>query len=190
MSRIGILGGTFNPIHTGHLAMAQIAHDEMKLDKVVFVPSNIPPHKHVAHLASPMDRYRMVRLAIRGNTGFTASDVEINRRGKSYTIDTLRYFKSKYSPTTKFFFIIGADMLATLKRWKCIDEILTIVRFVVIDRPYFQHNIKTIPFHMVPTLGFDISSSFLRRQIRHGKSIKYLVPDSVFKYIKRHKLYH
>jgi len=189
VKRVGILGGTFNPIHTGHLAMAQMAMEKMKLDEVVFVPSNTPPHKVIKNLASAKHRYNMVQLAIRGNSSLKISDFEVKRKGKSYTINTLLYFKDSYPKGTKFFLIIGKDMLPGLKKWRNIDEIIKLASFVVINRPRYDNLKTTIKHHSVFMPEIDVSSSFLRKQIAQEKSIKYLVPDNTYDYIKRHKLY-
>lgn len=189
MTRIGVLGGTFNPIHIGHLAIAQMAKEKIRLDKVIFVPSNWPPHKRAKGIASAEDRYKMVQLAITGNPYFSISDFEIKKKGKSYTIDTLRYFRGKFSKDTKLFFIIGGDLLPQLNEWRYIDEILKIASFIVVNRPGQIRKIKGVRYHAVSMPGIDISSSYLRQRHIKGSSIKYFVPDQVIDYIKRHKLY-
>ncbi len=195
MKRIGILGGTFNPVHMGHLAIAQAAVQTVNLDKVFFVPSHTPPHKRIASLASVNDRYQMVKLAILGNPKFSLSDFEVKRPGKSYTIDTLKFFQEKYVDA-QIYVIIGADMVEGLSAWKDIDEILAIASFLVFDRPGSSKHLpddiikgRTQQFISLQMPELAISSSFLRTQVKKRKSIKYLVPDKVFEYIIMKKLY-
>ena len=189
MKRIGFFGGTFNPIHMGHLAIAQMAQETFKLDKVIFIPSHQPPHKNIAPLAPAKDRYKMVRLAVAGNNNFEVTDVETLRVGKSYTIDTLRYFRKIYSAKAKLFFIIGGDSFSTLPKWKNIDEILKLVTFIVVNRPGFHASNKNIKHLTVTKPGIDISSSYLRSRIESGKSVRYLVPEAIFHYIEKNGLY-
>ncbi len=188
MKRIGFFGGTFNPIHMGHLAIAQMAQERFKLDKVIFIPSHQPPHKNIAPLASAKDRYKMVRLATAGNEYFEVSDVETKRIGKSYTVDTLRHFREIYPAKVKFFFIIGGDSLGTLAQWKNIDEILKLATFIVVNRPGYS-DIKNIKHLTVTKPGIDISSSYLRERINSGTSVRYLVPEAIYHYIIKHGLY-
>ncbi len=188
MKRIGILGGTFNPLHIGHLAIAEVAQEQMNLDRVIFVPSYLPPHKRIANLAPAEDRLEIVRLSIKRNSKFEVSDFEVQKGGKSYTIETVRHFQAKFSDA-KLFFIVGGDSAAALHTWKSIDEILEIVSFVVVNRPRHDECVASIPHHSVVLPGIDISSSYVRRRLLQGKSIKYLVPDEVFRYIEQHKLY-
>ncbi len=189
MKRIGILGGTFNPIHIGHLTIAQMVHEQLKLDKVIFVPSNLPPHKSSKHVASSKDRYHMIRLAIRGNVHFGISDFEIKRAGKSYSIETVSYFQDCYPKGTKFFFIIGSDLLPTLRTWRNVHEILKIVTFVSVNRPGFKGGKSRIRVRSITVPGLQTSSSYVRQRITAGKTVKYLVPDNVSKYIAQKKLY-
>lgn len=192
MRRVGLFGGTFNPIHVGHLAVAQMAQEAMKLDKIIFIPSNWPPHKHADVLAPARHRYNMVRLAIANNPAFEISDYEICKEGKSYTIDTLRDFRRIYPKETRLFFIIGGDTLPQLKTWKYIDSILTMATFIVVNRPgQFKKStgIKKIKYYAVSMQGIDISSSYIRRRIRTGKTVRYYVFDQVLRYIQKCKLY-
>ncbi len=188
MKRLGILGGTFDPVHLGHLVMAQAALKEMKLDKVFFVPCRLPPHKPASNLTPASDRLAMIRLAIQSNKDFAVSDFEIKRRGKSYSIDTVKYFKKAYSHS-KLFFIIGGDALAGLPQWKNIGGILKIVEFVVVNRPGNFFPKKAIKHHTVLMPGIDLSSSYIRANLRKNKTVRYLVPDGVIEYIERRKLY-
>jgi nicotinate-nucleotide adenylyltransferase len=189
MKRIGIIGGTFNPIHIGHLTIAQMVSEQLQLDKVFFVPSNLPPHKSSKSVASAKDRCHMRHLAIKGNTRFEISDFEIKKKGKSFSIDTVNYFRDIHPRGTKLFFIIGSDLLATLHTWKRINEILKIVTFVAVNRPGYKERKSKIKVKSVTTAGLHTSSSYVRRRIISGKTVKYLVPDSVLTYIKQKKLY-
>ena len=189
MRRIGILGGTFNPIHIGHLAIAQMAADKMCLEKVIFVPCNIPPHKNPGHVASSKDRFKMVRLAIKGNPLFEISDYEIKKAGPSYTIETLRYFKKVYNQGIKLFFIIGGDTLPQLRKWRYIGDIVNIATFIVVNRPGRFRKTSDIPHYSVSMPGIEISSSYVRQCIFQKKTIKYFVPENVAQYIKKHQLY-
>ncbi len=191
MKRIGIFGGTFNPIHIGHLAVAQAAQEAMRLDKVIFVPSNWPPHKNTDTLAAAKHRFNMVRLAIKDNPRFAICDFEIRREEKSYTIDTLGYFRRVLPAKSKLFFIIGGDTLPHLKSWRYIADILKLVTFIVANRPgqFKKSSGKKIDYHAITMQGIDISSSYLRRRIAEGKTVKYYVVDSVLRYIKGHRLY-
>ncbi len=188
MRKIGILGGTFNPVHIGHLAIAQRAMEAMGLEEVIFVPANIPPHKRPTCLAPARHRYEMVRAAIAANPGFRISDFEIRRPGKSYTVETLRHFRERM-PEARLFFIIGQDSYPQLPRWKSIEEILNLAEFVIVTRPGCGQ-VKAGPrLHIVVMPGIHVSSSYLRRRIAQGRSVKYFVPDEVEAYIRRHRLY-
>ncbi len=188
MKRLGILGGTFDPIHLGHLAMAQIVLEKMKLDKIFFVPCQLPPHKSARGVTPAFHRYEMVHRAIQGNPGFAVSPFEIEKPGKSYTIDTVRYF-SGFFPGARLFFIVGFDSFVTLKDWRKIEEILKIVDFVVVNRPGSFHNRQAIKHHTIVMPGMDVSSSYIRQCLRQQKSIRYFVPQGVLRYIENHKLY-
>lgn len=188
MDRLGILGGTFDPIHLGHLRMAQVVLEKMKLDQVVFVPSNLPPHKSAAGLSPAGERLYLIRLAIQGNPNFTVSSFETERKGKSYSIDTIRHFAKEF-PKVKLFFIIGYDAFTALRKWKDIEKILKITEFVVVNRPGNFKKYGRIKHHSVIMPGMDISSSSIRQLVKQGKSIRYLVPEAVRGYIEKKGLY-
>ena len=188
MQRIGILGGTFNPIHIGHLAIAQMAQEKVGLDKVIFIPAFIPPHKTVKHLAAAKDRLAMARLAISDNPSFQVSDYEIKKGGRSFSINTVRHFRKVYAKKAKLYFIIGGDSLGQLPTWKQIDDLLKLVTFIAVNRPGYQRNHKAIK-HISVESELNIASSDLRKRITQGKTIKYLVPDKVIRYINQHKIY-
>lgn len=186
--KIGILGGTFNPIHIGHLILAEEVREKLKLDKVVFVPTFLPPHKECRDVVSAMHRLRMVRLAIKKNRNFRVSDIEIKRKGPSYTIDTLRQLKSSY-PKDKLYFITGSDLLNYLNEWKDLTQIITMVKFVVATRP--GYSLERIPVYIstISIRAVDVSAFEIRQAVREKRSFRYLVADEVYEYIKAHRLY-
>jgi len=189
MKRIGLLGGTFNPIHIGHLAIAQKAVEECKLDKVYFIPCQLPPHKRILSMAPAAARLTMVRLAIRGNRYFDVSDSEIKRPGKSYSVDTIRYFR-KRKPPSRLFFIVGGDNASSLHTWKDIEQIAQWVTFIIVNRP--GHKIfvpKGIRYIGITMPGIQVSASYIRRCLRHHRSAKYFLRDNVLAYIEKKKLY-
>jgi nicotinate-nucleotide adenylyltransferase len=189
--RIGILGGTFDPIHKGHLALAHAALRQLRLDRVIFIPAHRHPleEKQSAVLTSPKARLHMVKLALKGKPKFKVSDCELKRKGISYTVDTLRFFRRRYPKPHELFFVTGGDWGKRLDRWREIDTIFSLARFVVAKRPGFD--IRRLP-KQVEALDFrplKISSTQIRRRLREGKSLTSLVPKIVSDYIVRHTLY-
>ena len=190
MEKIAILGGSFNPIHVGHLILANTVCEEFNLDKIIFVPCYIQPLKSNKDFASADDRLAMIKLAIQNNPKFELSDIEIKRKGKSYTVDTLKYFKQKYDD---LYFVIGADNIKDFHRWKEPDTILKLAKLIVTNRGGIKQKIpqrlrgKIIFVCKIPDI--EISSTLIRNNIRSNKSIKYLVPEKVEKYIIKNKLY-
>jgi nicotinate-nucleotide adenylyltransferase len=189
MKRIGILGGAFNPVHLGHLTAAQMVREQLKLDKVIFVPSNLAPHKKRKNVAATADRLAMVRLAIKDNPYFEVSDIEIKREGKSYSIETVAYFRDYFSPGTRLYFIIGSDLLPTLHTWKHMDDVQRIVSFVAVTRAGYREKESMVKVKLIAVPGPQTSSSDIRRRIMSGKTVKYLVPDNVLDYIDQKKLF-
>ena len=186
--KIGILGGTFNPIHVGHLILAEEAREKLLLDKIIFVPAATPPHKDISNIAKAQNRFEMLKLALKDNGHFSVSDIEIKRQGRSYTIDTLREFKKLY-PKNELYFIIGSDLLKYLDEWKDLGEIIKMVKFIVATRPGYP--LEKIPSY-ISTLAIravDISAFEIRNAIKENKSFRYLVPARVFDYINKRKLY-
>lgn len=179
--RIGILGGTFNPIHTGHLLIAEGVKEELGLDYVLFIPCYLPPHKRPLNLAKARHRLAMVRLAIKGNPSFKVSTIEIKRKGKSYSINTLEELHRLYKGKAEFFFIIGSDSISGLKSWKCIDKLMKLCKLVAVARP--GHHLKYSGVRMIEIPTLSISSTDIRRLVKQGKSIRYLVPEAVRRYI-------
>jgi len=186
--KIGILGGTFNPIHAGHLILAEEAREKLNLDKIIFMPTFLPPHKDKSDIASAQDRYKMIKIAIEGNNHFAVSDLEIKRQGQSYTIDTVRAFKNLH-PKDELYFITGSDLLKYLAEWKDLEEILKIVKFVVATRPGYA--LDRIPDYIstVSIRAVDISGFEVREASKADKSFRYLVPEGVYNYIIKRKLY-
>lgn len=187
--KVGILGGSFNPIHIGHLVLAEDVRQKLKLDKVFFIPVHLPVHKDVKDLLPPSERLKMVRLAIKDNPYFEALDIEIKRKGRSYTIDTLKTLKERYPQVDKFFFIVGSDSLAYLNSWKDIDEVMKLAKFVVASRPNYP--LKNLPKNILPLAieSVDISGFRLRQRIKNNESVRYLLPKEVNSYILKKELY-
>lgn len=186
--KIGILGGTFNPIHIGHLILAQELQEKLKLDQVIFVPTYLPPHKDKSDIAPSKDRYQMIKLAIKTNRDFSISGFEIKRDGLSYTIDTLKEFKKQY-PQDDLYFISGSDLLKYLDEWKDLPEIIKMVKFIVATRPGYP--LEKIPSYIstVAIRAVDVSAFEIRQAIRENRSFRYLVPEAVYNYILKRKLY-
>jgi nicotinate-nucleotide adenylyltransferase len=189
--RWGLFGGTFDPIHWGHLLLAEITRSILSLHKVFFIPARIPPHKSNVR-ASSEQRYRMAQLACEGNPHFEVSDVEIRREGPSYTVDTLRTFRNR-DAHAEIYLIIGADSAKDLGSWKDHETILEQSNVVVLGRPgAIGENISESlgsRVTILPTPLIELSSSDVRREVHEGRSIRYLVTDSVEKYIRSENLY-
>ena len=186
--KIGILGGTFNPIHIGHLILAEEAREKLSLDKLIFVPTYLPPHKDNSDIAPAKARFEMLKLATRGNKYFCVSDVEIKRDGRSYTINTINEFKKIY-PNDDLYFIIGSDLLKYLDEWKDLGEIIKMVKFIAATRPGYP--LEKIPSYIqtMPIRAVDVSAFEIRNCIKEKKSFRYLVPESVCKFITKKGLY-
>lgn len=187
MKKIGILGGTFNPVHTGHLLLAEGIREGLNLDSVLFIPSFMPPHKKSVKLASAKDRLALVRLAIKGNPYFKVSTIEIKRGGKSYSADTLEGLHKFFKNNAEFFFIIGSDNVSELKKWKSIDRLMKLCSIVTAVRPGYKIKFPKVKVVDIPTL--PVSSTDIRQLVNQGKTIKYLVPETVRKYILKNRLY-
>lgn len=190
--RIGLYGGTFNPIHVGHLIVIESVREQMLFDRLLFIPSANPPNKSDPSLAPAADRLNMARLALDGNPDFEVSDVETSRGGISYTVDTLAALAGLY-PRATLSLIIGADNLIEFQTWKSPDEILEKAELVVMNRPgYAVQGVKSelsrLAKHVnVPQIG--VSGTDIRRRVKLGRSIRYLVPPRVEEYIRSKGLY-
>lgn len=185
--QVGILGGTFNPPHLGHLIMAETVGTQLGLEKVYFMPDAQPPHQTPKTAIDPEKRVEMVRRAIAGNPLFDLELAEIKRGGKSYTYDTLLDLKQQH-PDTDYYFIIGADMVNDLPTWHEIDKLLKLVQFVGVKRPKVAVH-SQYPILWVDAPGLAISSSLIRERVQAGCSVRYLVPDAVRAYIQEEGLY-
>jgi len=198
---MGLLGGTFNPIHLGHLILAQTAMESFELERVLFMPCSVPPHKRSVNLASAEHRLAMVRLAIETDPRFDCSDMELQRGGISYAIDTVQELH-RHNPGMECCFIIGADTLLELHQWKNITELLGLCRFVTVARPGVDQKALNPDTLQLPppwpdtllrdvcrSRMVDIASSDIRHRLAEGMSIRYLVPESVDMYIAEHRLY-
>jgi nicotinate-nucleotide adenylyltransferase len=218
-SRIGLLGGTFNPIHNAHLAIARQAREMLALDRVVMIPSGDPPHKPSNGLASAKDRYEMVRLALASDPHLAISDVEVRRSGKSYSIDTVRLLQQEYGNETRLYFLIGLDAFLEFPTWREPETLLTLCSFVVLSRPGLSFQaLSTLP--LIPRLpqasltdldqgravrldvpiGLQsliclrvapstVSASDIRGRMARGASTANLLPPAVESYILQHHIY-
>lgn len=185
--RLGILGGTFNPIHLGHLVLAETAREQFALDQVWFVPTATPPHKLARALADGRHRLAMVRLAVRGHRAFRACDLEVRRGGVSYTIETIRLLQARH-PRARLFLIVGSDMLAVT--WYRMRELQRRCTFVAADRPSSaRRRALGLRVRRLAMPQLTLSSSMIRARAREGRSVRYLVPSAVANYIARHRLY-
>lgn len=186
--RIGILGGTFNPPHLGHLMMAEQVGTQLDLDEVWFMPTAKPPHAPGKSTIASQHRLQMVLKAIAGNPLFKLQPYEVNRGGKNYTVDTMRHFVEQY-PESEFFFILGSDSVNELHTWREIDQLISLVQFVGIRRPGEDPYMNQYPILWVDSPLIDISSTEIRLRVFLEQSIKYQVPSDVEAYIYKHRLY-
>jgi nicotinate-nucleotide adenylyltransferase len=190
--RLGIMGGTFDPIHNGHLvAASEVAH-LFSLDEVVFVPTGQPWHKSERKSTPAEDRYLMTVIATASNPRFSVSRIDIDRAGPTYTMDTLREMREVHGPDTDLFFITGADALAQMLSWHNTDELFTLAHFVGCTRPGHQLSDPGLPngrVSLVEVPALAISSTECRDRVRSGEPIWYLVPDGIVQYINKRGLY-
>jgi len=184
--KIGILGGTFNPPHVGHIILAQEVYQKAGLDKIFYIPTNLPPHKE-SHNVSAQSRMAMVKLAVGKDKRFKVLDLEIKRGGVSYTADTVRQLQQKYAKAD-FYLIVGSDLANDFPTWKYFAELKKAVKIIVAKRRTYPLK-KRNKFIVVNIVQMGISSSYIRGLIKKGFSVKYLVSDSVAEYIEKHKLY-
>lgn len=212
--RVGLFGGTFNPVHWGHLRSAEEIREMFDLEQVIFIPTNVSPHKKSTELVSANHRLKMLDLAVKRNPCFFTSDVELKRPGKSYSIETVSCFKQAFEEELTLFFIMGMDAFLEINSWKNYNKLFSLCNFIVMTRPRyetkgldqvipaqmmkdfvyhpdekrFSHNSQfSIYFKEITSL--DISSNAIRAFIRNGRSIKYLLPEEVEMYMKEHRFY-
>ena len=183
MSRIGVFGGTFDPVHVGHLAIANAALDELRLDRVYFVPARRSPLKHDGPIASPEDRLAMLNAAIADEARFRVSRVEVDREGPSFTVDTLESLRGE----GELFLILGSDAYADFDRWREPERIRELATVVLAARPGAPN--APAGMRMLDAPLMDISSRELRARAARGRSLRYLVPEAVLRYIEEHRLY-
>lgn len=192
VKRIGIFGGTFDPIHNAHCDIARVALETAQLDKVLFVVSARPPHKGEGSMATPEERYAMVQAAVAGQPGFEATRIELDRSGPSYTVDTLRTLHAEY-PTAELYLIIGFDSLLDLPKWKEAETILTYAQLLVVPRPHLDSSIPPDMeghYALLPFQETTLSSTEVRDCIIAGEPIGHLVPSSVETLIRERGIYH
>ncbi|MFG2040730.1 nicotinate-nucleotide adenylyltransferase [Dactylosporangium sp. NPDC048998] len=190
--RVGIMGGTFDPIHHGHLVAASEVADRFGLDEVVFVPTGQPWQKSEVAVSPAEDRYLMTVIATASNPRFTVSRVDIDRGGPTYTVDTLRDLRTYYGADAELFFITGADALGKILSWKDAADLFELAHFVGVTRPGFELNAEHLPpdrVSLVQVPAMAISSTNCRRRVEEGKPVWYLVPDGVVQYIAKRGLY-
>ncbi len=186
MKSIGILGGTFDPPHLGHLIIAEEVRVALKLDEIWFIPSQEPPHKEKAFIGAS-HRVEMVKRAISSNPSFKLNTVEISRSGKSYTFETMKQLK-KENPDAEFHFIIGADMVEYLPNWNHINDLFDMVKFVGVKRQGYKMNTR-YPIIEVDIPLIEISSTNIKERLNNNMPVKYMVPEVVEHYIKEKQLY-
>lgn len=199
MKKVGIIGGTFNPIHLGHLILAERTFEEFELDEILFIPAGISYFKDQSVVLDKKTRIAMTGEAIGDNPRFALSTIECDRAGNSYTYETLEELKSK-NPDTQYYLIIGADSLFQMELWQKPENILRDAIILVAKRkgPTTQEFLDKMEeikikynadIRIIPCTYIDISSSEIRERVKNGKSIRYLVPETIEKYIKKHHLY-
>ncbi len=211
--RLGIFGGAFDPVHYGHLRVAEEVYESLALERILFIPTAVPPHKTIAKVTPFAHRLKMVQLAIEGVAHFAVSDIEKEIQGRSYSVETLRSLHSTFSPDTEFYFILGLDAFVELPTWKEYRQLSSYAHFVVVERPgYSETDLKAILDEHFPgytggdtkkryllpgqhsifylkTTSFAISSTSIRLAVSEGRSIRFLVPLAVEEYIFKEKLY-
>ena len=197
---VGIMGGTFDPIHYGHLYIAECARRKFGLDKVLFIPTGLPVHKKREDILAPSHRIEMTRLAIDSNPYFELSTIEVDRPGPTYTVDTLEQLNNGTGGREEYYFITGADAILEILTWKDVDRVFELCRFIAVTRPGYSFEVmnrvlsgltaekrKQILFYA--TTGILISSTEIRQRIILGEPVKYLLPEEVEKYIIKYDLY-
>ncbi|MDD2483576.1 MAG: nicotinate-nucleotide adenylyltransferase [Eubacteriales bacterium] len=200
MKKIGIIGGSFDPIHYGHLLLAEQARDAVGLDRVIFMPARISPFKLLKPPVEDKHRYAMVSLAIKENIGFNLSDIELKKEGASYTYETLKACRELYPKGTKIYFICGTDSFISLEQWYAAESIFKEFSLIVGARPRYKDKSRDLMIHKIESLygteiqkihmpKIDISSTDIKQRAEEGRSIKYLLPPAVEDYIYKNDLY-
>lgn len=196
--RLGVFGGTFDPVHTGHLAAAERVREEAHLDAVVFMPAGVPVFKLDQKVTPGEDRLQMCRLATAGNPFFDVSDVEVRRAGNTYTYETLRELRAHFPTNVELFFIAGADAIITLGKWRNAKELTKLAHFIAMTRPGYSREEaeqavyvdgKRLDVHFLEVPGLNISSSYVRGCVGENRTIRYIVPEAVREYIVSKQLY-
>lgn len=199
MKKVGLFGGTFDPIHIGHLVVAMLAREAYALEKVYFVPAGNPPHKQNKHVTEGIHRLHMVQLAVQGYDEYGVIDWELQQPSPSYTADTLAWYRAEH-PDDEPYFIMGADMLLDLPRWQNAEYVVQLAKIIAVTRPGFNQAMTARYLDLLPKdwrqhilfvdmPGLDISSTWLRERLDRGLPVTHLVPESVIRYIKEHRLY-
>ncbi len=196
--RMGVMGGTFDPIHHGHLVAAEEARAQLDLEQVIFVPAGMPPHKLDHPISSAEHRLRMVEMAIADNPHFTVSRVDIDRFGPCYTVDTIALLHDEWGPNAEIHFIMGTDSLADILTWHQPERLIRLCRLAVVRRPDYEVDLAELD-RLLPGVAarvylldmplLEISSTDLQRRVRAEQPIKYQVPPAVEAYIYEHRLY-
>ena len=214
MKKIGLFGGTFNPIHFGHLRSAEEIYESFQLDQIIFIPSAHPPHKKIEGILPATIRAAMVQLAIAGNGHFALSEVEVNREGKSYSVETIGHFRRQFGLQTNLYFILGLDAFLEVNTWKQYADLFELCHFIIMTRPGFEKKFSSehLPVDLAgyfcydeqkagyihrsgygvfpkEITALDISSTKIRQNFRKGFSVKYLLSPAVEEFISRNKLY-
>jgi nicotinate-nucleotide adenylyltransferase len=212
--KIGLFGGTFNPVHFGHLRAAEEIRESFSLDKIIFIPLNLPPHKNINDVISSHHRFTMLENATKENSTFSVSKIEMERSGKSYSIETIKYFLENFNPPPELFFILGVDAFLDITTWEKYDKLFYLCNFIVMSRSGYQEvplekilpedisrdftylenmnsyiHVSKHAVHYTKISLLDISSTKIRSNIKSGKSIKYLLSGVAEDYIKQNKLY-
>ena len=212
--RVGLFGGTFNPVHWGHLRSAEEIRELFNLERVIFIPTNISPHKESQALVTPHHRLTMLNLAVADNPFFVTSDIELKRAGKSYSIETVNYFKQTAQEEFIPFFIVGVDAFLEISTWKKYQELFSLCNFIVMTRPRYEikevqqlipHQVKKefsyspdekrfmhssqFAIYLAEITAIDISSQAIRTRVKNSRSVTYLLPQAVEHYIEEHALY-
>lgn len=197
--KIGLFGGTFDPVHIGHLVAARLAKEALNLDRMIFMPSGVPPHKLGKEITEGTIRLQMLLLAVGDQPDFEVSDWELSKEGPSYTVETLEYFSKQY-PKDELYFVMGADMLCDLPNWSNPSRILELVQIIGMARPGFALEEcrlslrQTLPaadhrIHYVDIPELELSSTWLRGRLHNRLSVQYLIPEKVIRFIEENGLY-